>query len=237
MVGTLPAKWCITLVCFKSRAEVIPAVNDVIQCSTVTSDGGQDELINTLNIIWIYISAVVHQQDKQLWYLASKSVQKRIVFNTSVHVSTQAGSFISIFAATKVNRTLRQYFRSGGGGRGHLREVWVEVCRYWAARDLQTLTSLMFFKSASSFTHMFTWLLKAGSFISIFAGTKLNRMLRQYLRPGGALTGTLGRGEALKTWPYLRKKKFILLPFCRRNFFINSNHRRPKLTLREKVVM
>lgn len=125
----------------------------------------------------------------------------------------------------------------GGGGRGHLREVWVEVCRYWAARDLQTLTSLMFFKSASSFTHMFTWLLKAGSFISIFAGTKLNRMLRQYLRPGGALTGTLGRGEALKTWPYLRKKKLILLPFCRRNFFINSNHRRPKLALREKVVM
>ena len=112
----------------------------------------------------------------------------------------------------------------GWGGGGHLREVWVEVCRYWAARDLQTLTSLMFFKSASSFTHMFTWLLKAGSFISIFAGTKVNRMLRQYLRPGGALTGTLGRGLALKTWPYLRKKMLILLPFCRRNFFINSNH-------------
>ena len=152
---------------------------------------------------------MVHQQDKQLRYLASKRVQQRIVFNTSVHVITQADSFISIFAATKVNRTLRQYFRSGvrGGGRGgHLREGWVEVCRYWASRDLQTLTSLMFFKSASSFTHMFTWLLKAGSFISIFAGTKVNRMLRQYLRPGGALTGTLGRGLALKTWPYLRKK-------------------------------
>ena len=158
MVGTLPAKWCITLVCFKSRAEVIPAVNNVIQYSAVTLDGGQDELINILNIIWIYISAVVHQQDKQLWYLASKSVQKRIVFNTSVHVITQAGSFISIFAATKVNRTLRQYFRSGGGG--NLREFWVEVCRYWAARDL-----------------------------TLF-----------------------------------EKKMLILLPFCRRNFFINSNH-------------
>ena len=120
MVGTLPAKWCITLVCFKCRAEVVPAVNNVIQCTTVTSDVVQDELINILNIIWIYISTVVHQQDKQLWYLASKRVQKRIVFNTSVHVITQAGSFISIFAATKVNRTLRQYFRSGGALKGGL---------------------------------------------------------------------------------------------------------------------
>jgi len=47
---------------------------------------------------------------------------------------------------------------------------------------------------------------KAYSLISIFAKTKVNRMLRQYLRPGGTLTGTLGRGKALKTWPYLRKK-------------------------------
>ena len=115
MEVTLPAKWCITLVCFKCGAEVIPAVNNAIQCTTVTLDGGQDELIDTLNIIWIYIAAVVHQQDKQLWYLASK---RRIVFHTSVHVIIQAGSFISILAATKVNQMLRQYFRSGRALKG-----------------------------------------------------------------------------------------------------------------------
>ena len=118
MEVTLPAKWCITLVCFKCGAEVIPAVNNAIQCTTVTLDGGQDELIDTLNIIWIYIAAVVHQQDKQLWYLASKRVQKRLVFHTSVHVIIQAGSFISILAATKVNQMLRQYFRSGRALKG-----------------------------------------------------------------------------------------------------------------------
>lgn len=145
MEVTLPAKWCITLVCFKCGAEVIPAVNNAIQCTTVTLDGGQDELIDTLNIIWIYIAAVVHQQDKQLWYLASKRVQKRLVFHTSVHVIIQAGSFISIFAATKVNRMLRQYFRSGG----HLREVWVEVCQDCAAKTLKPWP----FSKAPRFSH------------------------------------------------------------------------------------
>ena len=166
MVVTLPAKWCITLVCFKCGAEVIPAVNNAIQCTTVTLDGGQDELTDTLNIIWIYIAAVVHQQDKQFWYLASKRVQNRIVFHTSVHVIIQAGSFISILAATKVNQMLRQYFRSGRALKGSLGRG-VPGLRF---QDLQTLT---FFKSASFFTHMFTWLLKAGIFISIFAGTKV----------------------------------------------------------------
>lgn len=185
MVVTLPAKWCITLVCFKCGAEVIPAVNNAIQCTTVTLDVGQDELIDTLNIIWIYIAAVVHQQDKQLWYLASKRVQKRLVFHTSVHVIIQAGSFISIFAATKVNRMLRQYFRSGRALKGSLgRGVPGLRCQ-----DLQTLT---FFKSASFFTRM----IAEGRYFHFHIRWNkgdLNRMLRQYLRPRGALTGTLGR--------------------------------------------
>lgn len=147
MIVTLPAKWCITLVCFKCGAEVIPAVNNAIQCTTVTLDGGQDELIDTLNIIWINIAAVVHQQDKQLWYLASKRVQKRIVFHTSVHMIIQAGSFISIFSATKGNRMLRQYFRSGRALKGSLgRGV---LCRGCAAKTFKPWP----FSKAPRFSH------------------------------------------------------------------------------------
>ena len=187
MVVTLPAKWCITLVCFKCGAEVIPAVNNAIQCTTVTLDGGQDELIDILNIIWIYIAAVVHQQDKQLWYLASKRVQKRIVFHTSVHVIIQAGSFISIFSATKVNRMLRQYFRSGRALKGSLgRGVPGLRCQDLQAPDL-------FQKRLVFHTHVY--MIAEGRYFHFHIRWNkgdLNRMLRQYLRSGGSTYGNFG---------------------------------------------
>ena len=61
---------------------------------------------------------------------------------------------------------------------------------------------------------------QTGSFISIFAATKVNRMLRQYLGPGGALEGTLDRGENRQNLTLFKKENARFATLLKQKTFL-----------------
>ena len=145
-------------------------------------------------------------------------VQKRLVFHTHVYV-----------IALACEQALQDALTAGREKEGELVTKSLEFeylhrksrCEKLIGGDdisNDVITVGTFFQCL--FTFALVSASQAGSFISIFAATKVNRMLRQYLGPGGALEGTLDRGENRQNLTLFKKENARFATLLKQKTFL-----------------